>query len=322
MNRHDIIRISIENTVESALKRFGIDTPRSARILMDTGAFFSKGRFSDYVIKLFQSALDNEEEGYFEFLKRLKKTVDQKRILDFFINLGYESWTYKAKDLRKYQEDNELSVPWIICQEVLKDGIVQDLQDTIDYFLPKGTNCFLFECEDEESFKRIISYVSDYKESCFIIKSTFDFQINLKIPSNCFLLLKKHDGKIMESFLDKHLLFGLSLRKDSFHLLKSSFKKYSDSGYLFIIVDGFDKKNNFEEKFINFRYNQKIASFFVDMQKDILEISNVMGISKYYIWIKQDYFYFQKSIDKVEKINRNPKLSLSEDLEKYLPKLN
>ena len=109
-----ITRAIIEATVERGLREVDEDPQRSIRKLTDMAKQLSNGRFIGEVYSIFQDLLRNEESPYYILIDHLLHHTSRKALKDFGINLGYNSFTRGAKQIRKIEETSDYQIPWAI----------------------------------------------------------------------------------------------------------------------------------------------------------------------------------------------------------------
>ena len=120
-----ITRSLIETLVRSKLEDLKNSPERTTRNLVDMAFHFSKGRFQKRFFEIAQAMLENENSPYYQMVYHTVANVDNKRILNFGMNLGYNSCTYGAKIIRKTEEQFDFNVPWCITLELDKEKLIK-----------------------------------------------------------------------------------------------------------------------------------------------------------------------------------------------------
>ncbi len=110
--KKDIRRAIIDATVDRGLRDIYEDPRRSIRKFVDLGRQFQKGRFIQDINNILQELLRNDDSPYYTAIEHVLRFSDRKKIKDFGINLGYNSFTVGAKTLRKIKEKENYNVPW------------------------------------------------------------------------------------------------------------------------------------------------------------------------------------------------------------------
>lgn len=114
MKKTDVNRILIEATVRHTLNRLHEFPEREARNLVDMGLSFSKGRFQKKFLVAAQKMLQNTKSAYYTLVKRAVSNVEQERLMNFGINLGYDSCTKGAKRIREIEAERHFNIPWAL----------------------------------------------------------------------------------------------------------------------------------------------------------------------------------------------------------------
>lgn len=122
---NSISRVLIETMVKKMLREMKEEPRRSTRNLVDLAVQFAKGRFQSYFLELIQNMLTNDKSAYFELVQDTVEHVGQERLLNFGMNVGYNSCTLGAKRIREWESSHGYNVPWAIALEVDKCGFQQ-----------------------------------------------------------------------------------------------------------------------------------------------------------------------------------------------------
>ncbi|MCD8335863.1 MAG: hypothetical protein LUD18_01035 [Lachnospiraceae bacterium] len=122
---NDMSRIIVETMVRKALKDLQDSPERSTRNLVDMALQFSEGRFQRSFFSTAHTMLENEQSSYYRLIKDIAAHVDNEKILRFGMNIGYNSCTAGARQIRKEEETCGYNIPWTI-------GIELDSQRMID----------------------------------------------------------------------------------------------------------------------------------------------------------------------------------------------
>ncbi|MDO5346517.1 MAG: hypothetical protein Q4E91_12340 [Lachnospiraceae bacterium] len=108
----NIARVLVETTVQKALREMKDFPERGIRNLIDMGVEFSGGRFQQYFFGIAQSMLQNEESAYYQLIRDVVQYVDLDKIKRFGVNLGYNSCTVGAKEIRTMEALENFDIPW------------------------------------------------------------------------------------------------------------------------------------------------------------------------------------------------------------------
>lgn len=113
----DITRSFIETAVDKGLRDIQRDPERSIRNLVDLGQNFSRGRFQKHFLTTAQTMLRNRDSAYYTAAKNAVAHVDHAVLKSFGINLGYNSFTRGAKEIRRQEASLRINIPWTISLE-------------------------------------------------------------------------------------------------------------------------------------------------------------------------------------------------------------
>lgn len=115
---NELTRSLIERLVRIKLGDLKQAPERTTRNLVDMALHFSTGRFQKHFFEIAQEMLHNENSAYYELIHHLITHVDTKRLLSFGMNVGYNSFTYGAKLIRKNEASYGFNIPWCITLEI------------------------------------------------------------------------------------------------------------------------------------------------------------------------------------------------------------
>ncbi len=118
-------RSLIKQLVRGKLKDLKESPERTTRNLVDMALHFSNGRFQKHFFEIAQEMLHNENSPYYQLIYHIVSHVDTERILSFGMNVGYNSFTYGAKIIRKQETENSYNIPWCITLELDEQTILQ-----------------------------------------------------------------------------------------------------------------------------------------------------------------------------------------------------
>ncbi len=189
-------RILIETIVRKALADIKDSPERSTRNLVDMAANFSGGRFQHEFFELAQTMLKNERSPYYELVKDVVAHVDGERILRFGMNLGYNSCTYGAGQIRENEEKYGCHIPWSISLRIQNQGILEragEYRLVIAQGEALGVYTWMLFAED--SVQEILSLAAEYPDSAFIVfcePSAITWSVLDGLSANRHLMLAVH----------------------------------------------------------------------------------------------------------------------------------
>lgn len=105
-------RMMIESLAERAIRRVQEDPKRSVRKLVDMGQQFATGRFQTEFFKLSEHLLSDEESPYYRLILSMVQNADPIRLKTFGVNLGWQSCTVGANQIRAIEAEEEVQIPW------------------------------------------------------------------------------------------------------------------------------------------------------------------------------------------------------------------
>jgi len=111
---NSISRIIIETVVKNTLKGLKDDPERGIRNLVDMALHFSGGRFQKSFFMAAQTMLENESSPYYGLVRDLISYADTEHLLCFGMNLGYNSCTYGARQIRQNEKRLYHNIPWTV----------------------------------------------------------------------------------------------------------------------------------------------------------------------------------------------------------------
>lgn len=115
---HNASRSVIEAFVREKLEKLKEDPERNTRNLIDTALHFSKGRFQRYFFELAQGMMQNEQSGYYKFLRDVIVHIDSRHLLTFGMNIGYNSCFAGAKTIRRLEDAHGFNIPWAVTLQI------------------------------------------------------------------------------------------------------------------------------------------------------------------------------------------------------------
>ncbi len=107
-------RILIETVVKTTLKNLKEDPERSIRNLVDMALQFSGNRFQQQFFQAAQTMLKNENSPYYALVRDLISYADTDRLLQFGMDLGYNSCILGAQQIRSNEKRSGHNIPWTV----------------------------------------------------------------------------------------------------------------------------------------------------------------------------------------------------------------
>ena len=184
MNSKKLTRAIIETAVDRGIKDISSDPKRSLRRLADLGKQFSTGKFQKLSFSHITNLLRKDDSPYYKMLEDFLGSVDHRMIKNFGLNIGYDSWTYGARLMRRSSEDLGFLLPWVLIihydTSLPSTLTASDLSDMIDAVTPLGINTFVIIPEHiTPDDKDLINVLRAHKECVFFLFPE-DGQISLQ----------------------------------------------------------------------------------------------------------------------------------------------
>lgn len=111
-------RTVIETMVRMALTEMKRSPERSLRNLVDLGVGFAGGRFQQNLLKTVQTMLQDKSNPYYALLRDVTAHVDTEYLVNFGVNLGYNSFNHGAQIIRRTETERGYNIPWSVFLDV------------------------------------------------------------------------------------------------------------------------------------------------------------------------------------------------------------
>ncbi|WP_294549575.1 hypothetical protein [uncultured Pseudoflavonifractor sp.] len=112
LKREAITRTILETIVDRAIRDIAEDPQRSLRKLVDMGQTFAKGPFQKHYIGTIQRMLENGGSPYYDLVQDTVRNTDRTCLRTFCINMGWQSWTVGARQIRAAEAREGFDIPW------------------------------------------------------------------------------------------------------------------------------------------------------------------------------------------------------------------
>lgn len=210
-------RILVETTLRNALKEIQTDPERSTRNLVDMALNFSKGRFQKHFFQTAQEMLYNKHSAYYKLVEDVVMDTDIERLLNFGMNVGYNSCTVGASVIRKIEEEQKFNIPWCLSLAISDkncSAAINAYRILIREGKELGIYTWLIRCTSMSI--EVLRLVSEHLECAFVIfcseaditeeilKKASDF------PNLMFVVKFSNKAeKACEMLRQKQLLYGV-----------------------------------------------------------------------------------------------------------------
>ncbi len=138
---HGVSRTLIETFVRKKLIELKDNPERGTRNLIDMALNFSQGRFEKRFFTAAQQMLQNEQSGYYSLIWDTITHVTLEHMLEFGMNVGYNSLNAGAKLIREQESQCGYNIPWTIALRIdggMWDAMAQDYKSLVEQGKEKG----------------------------------------------------------------------------------------------------------------------------------------------------------------------------------------
>lgn len=163
-------RIVIETIVRKTLRDIKDSPERSIRNLVDMALHFSNGRFHRSFLQMAQTMLKNEISPYYGLIEDTVCNVDSERLLQFGVNVGYNSCTAGANIIRELEAREHYNIPWAISLCIDSDFFSEHHKE-YSRLISQGEEIgiytwMIFSAKDSAD---ILPLVQEHPDSAFIL---------------------------------------------------------------------------------------------------------------------------------------------------------
>lgn len=113
----DTSRIMIKTFVKSALKDADEAPERCTRNLVDMALNFASKGSQQSFFQVARSMLNNENSPYYTMIEDILKHADKDKLVNFGMDIGYNSCTRGANIIRQTEDSRHFNIPWILSLE-------------------------------------------------------------------------------------------------------------------------------------------------------------------------------------------------------------
>jgi len=219
-------KIIIETMVRKTLKDIKKSPNRAMRNLVDMGLHFSKGRFQTYFFEVAQTMLKNENSSFYALVPALVADIDTERIVQFGMNVGYNSCTHGAGTIRDIEENDGFNIPWSIFFQTSAAAYTQH-KDTYHRLIQDGKTLGIYTWQVfvNRHPEVILPLVEEHKDCAFILYCdpddlTLQFLDQAAELNNLMLVIRydEYTLDIFETLWDSGLLYSVFYEYDDSEL--------------------------------------------------------------------------------------------------------
>lgn len=235
-------RSLIETLVRSKLNSLMAAPERTVRNLVDMALHFSTGRFQKHFFEIAQNILNDDNSPYYQLIHHMVAHVDTERLFTFGMNIGYNSFTYGAKIIRKIENEANFNIPWSITLELGKNLPIHQLinegkaigiytwhlissghlEDILPIIEMNRDCAFFIYCKPEELKEKILDIYSNNYHVMFVVEyDETNLEIYSELQRRKFLYSSYlcYDEKMIPSIINDDSLCSINETNSLFVIL-------------------------------------------------------------------------------------------------------
>ena len=214
--RDSMAKIAIETMARKAIRDIRETPESSMRNIVEMAQQFSNGRFQKKFFEIIHRMLEDETSGYYAMVSDTARHVDPERLLNFGMNLGYNSCMTGADKIRTWEKNFGYNVPWNICLDIGRDSMQKYL---------KSYYRIIRECEEmgiytcmlfmEQYERDVFLMIREYPDSAFFVfcraeAVTEEFLDDIQSLNNVMILLRYDEaaGRACGRLREEGQLYG------------------------------------------------------------------------------------------------------------------
>lgn len=168
--KQSLNRSLIEITIRNAIRQIKDDSERNIRNLVDMALTFSNGRFQKFFFESAQTVLRNENSRYYKLISDLVFNVDAERIVNFGMNVGYNSFMAGARKIQQIVSKEHIVIPWFIAL-MLNGNDYLEHTNIYHSFIAQGMELGIYSwlIYSHDNIEYILDLAKAFKECAFVI---------------------------------------------------------------------------------------------------------------------------------------------------------
>jgi len=304
----------IEAAIDKGIRDINENSGRGVRNLVDLGTHFAAGRFQKDFFRLSKQILGNADSPYYRLVNHIAYYTDPDILKHFGINLGYNSWTYGAEKIRKYEKRHGYNVPWTIVFDLQKDTnemlTASEISGILDRGESMGVYCGMFFAgRDKVQLELLLDMLEAHRESSYFVF----LQPELITEEIAYTILKA--GNIVVVLAMNTAIYSTACEKAADILMKNNclygmYCTYDDGNVEYITSSGFlgqledmhcafvflirqelkeiHNKEHFSQFMQKTKYASEYSFFLVDFYEDLAYVDRIISADDCFIAIKSD----------------------------------
>jgi len=167
---NNLYRVAIEATVRKAITDIKDDSGRGIRNLVDMALQLANKRFLKEFLQNAQGILQNENSAYYALASDVARHVDERYLMHFGINVGYNSCVLGAQKIRKKEAELSCNIPWQVSLLVSAKSLAQNM-DEYERIIEEGNSLgiycwYIFE---HDCLQACIPLIGNHTNNAFVV---------------------------------------------------------------------------------------------------------------------------------------------------------
>lgn len=338
------------NMINTAVKR-GIadvieDPKRAIRHLVDLGDQVATGHFQQEFFGIANQILHKDDSPYYCLLQDVASHVDAQILQCFGVNLGYNSWTYGANMIRKYERERGHNIPWTIVfdgrEETSATVSYEDISNLISSGESMGIYCYMFfGGGNKKRAHALIHTLKFHGDCCYFLflepKTISNALVDACVDArNIVVVLAadvQEDDRAIERaaalLREKRCLYGAYGLYDDTNIESVISESYIRKklnlhcSFLFLIQKGSvsqEKQARFTAFMKTAKYANEHPLFMVDFYRDLAYVDRVISVEDCFVAVKSNGDIAVENMDNVQKGLNIKTHTLKQILRQSMPK--
>ncbi len=230
-------RILTETLVKKALKDLKDSPERSIRNLVDMALNVSDGRFQHELFTIAEQMLEDDQSSYYDIIRDVIAHVESERLLKFGMNLGYNSCTAGAKQIREKEAVCGYNIPWTIALRMDEQRLLEEperydrvitqgeelgiytwmfytqgrLQDTLPLIRKHTDSAFILFCNPDGLTPAFLDCIAEVNHLMLAVRyeeNAGDIYRQLRERQFLYSLFCKYEEKDAENIINGELFYS------------------------------------------------------------------------------------------------------------------
>lgn len=237
---NSVSRILIETMVRKTIREIKDSPQRSMRNLVDMAVHFSDGRFQKRLLVQLQTMLRKENSPYFQVVSDVVSHADTEKLVTFGMNLGYNSCTRGARQIREIESAEHFNVPWSISMRVSED-VYQERKIEYQSLLDQGKELgvYTWMLQNDTNAAGLLDLVKENDDCAFVLycqpdEVSGEFLVEAQQCRNLLVCVEYEDGvqEACRRLREGHFLYAVHFiwhETDAEQILNGAFFEGAES---------------------------------------------------------------------------------------------